>query len=322
MNKKIYKSFFVIVLLVSAVSNFIAASSNVPIALSVNFGMPPLFGCQSTKSKPKIDCSIHRLGISQLSKNNAKILSEASGSYIMNNYGQNFSNKLYYTNFHVNGYFSSISPTFTFVRFGTHQPFASVEGITKSGYDCQSYLYTAADYLIFCQNMITEIDFLNLFKKAKSSLFSGSKPLDYSSVNRFINTTFANYLMSRLFYNYSCSSGNLLGGSLPFLHTKDAGMTLLQNYIFDECSVYSNSVYACNNFDITMPSLRVDPKTALANNSNNKLVELNSLSFTSQIAGSKVLCSDYFNGVGSNILVYVPLHFSDPGTTYVGTDIT
>ncbi len=320
MNKKIYKSFLMMIVFQLVLCNCMLASSNVPIALSVNFGMPSMLGCQSTKAKPKADCHIHKLGISQLSKNNAKILSEASGSYVMNNYGQSLSNKLYYTNFHVNGYFAAVSPAFTVVRFGAHQPFASVQGVTRSGYDCQPYLYTAADYLIFCQNMITEIDFLNLFNKMKSS-FSGSKPLDYSSVNKFINTTFANYLMSRLFYNYSCSSGNLLGGSLPFSHTKDAGVTAFQNYVFDECSVYSNSVYSCNNFDITTPSLRVDPKLTLADNSNNKSTELNSLSFTNQITGSKVSCSDYFNGVGSNILLYIPLHFADPGTTYVGTDI-
>ena len=321
MNKLVTIIFLLLWMPLYGAVNSFKVESNVPIGLSLNIGMPAMKGCQSVSSNSEMDCWIHRLGIAPINQGNAVILGKAKGGYAIRNYDVVMLNQLYYTNYHVNGYFASTNPTYTFMRFGWHQPLTSVSGITKSGYSPQYYTYTAADYIIFSQNSVVSIDFLKVFINALKAA-SLVKPYNYSAITMAFNNAWAVYLMSKDFYNYSCSSGNLLGGSLPLIHSQSSGMTEFQNYVFDAATLYKNSIYGQNNYDVLSSALRVDPQVALANNTNNQSLQIDVVTFQNCIAGTKVNLSDYFNGVGdSTLAVYIPLHLVDPGTTYVGTDM-
>jgi hypothetical protein len=300
---------------------------NVPVAISLNIGMPPMTGCQSIKNQPKIDCFIHRLGIAPFAQTEATVIGNDPNGYSIKNYKTMSISNLRYTQFHVNGYFSSVSPVYTFTRFGMHQPFLSVSGISKSGYDYKPYTYTAVEFLLLCQNIITNIDFSTSLKKVINDVFKPAQTTvwqyfsqDYSVFNAAVSNDLVAYLQGNGFYKYSCSAGNFLGGPVPSVHTKTAGMTEFQNYVLDACGVYKNSVYLCNNYDVT-PALQVDPQVALGTNSSNQSIQLTQVSFNTAIAGTKLQISDYFNGTGTDALVYLPLHLSDPGTTYSGADL-
>ncbi len=308
-----------------------ALQAGTPVAVSINFGLPPMMGCQSSVNALQVDCDILKFGVAPLQKSNAKVLQKAAGAYVMNSTSYTRSVYLLYTQFHVNGYFAYNGPAYTFARFMSDQPLVKLSGITPSGFQAGNYKYTAADYLIMAQNIHTGIMF-------------GNTPTSSS-----VTAALVSYLKGRPYYDFSCTSGNLIGGYLPSKRTKAGGMSDLSNYLFDGCSVYKGSVWLANNADVvkdnflpTSDSIRCNPDerlvssmtqgtaatsttaatpATLSGNPLNQLMDVNYESFASGLNGTNVKITDYFNGIGDNIDFYLPLHFADPGTTYIGIDL-
>ena len=264
-------------------------SSNV--AISFNMGIPPMLGCQSSIKNPQADCFNHKIGISPVALvpfirptilGKSTIINPSSSS------ATGLSSMVYYTQMHVNGYWGATEHAVMFYRFPGQQPL--LQAPCNSGFStAKNYTYTVVDWILFVQNMLVPVSNL------------------------------AGFQTGSFFPPYSCSVGNLLGGF-------STGSNDFTNYMFDLCVLYGNcSPSSYNNSDVS-PSITPDLTQTFTYGASLILTvtafssSFNQASFPTTVS---ITLSDYFNNFAdSTIDMYLPLHFVDPGTTYIGSDIS
>lgn len=323
--------FIILLLLLISVDQSVQANqqiiNSIPIAISCNFGIPALMGCQSGNSNPQFDCGIHKFGIAPGNKEKNVLLGTT-----LSNYSAKGGNELYYTTYHTNGYYTASNLLFTFIKLQSQQPFKDKNVSTMgSGFNIQNYTYTLADIIFFAQNIHLGSGIAR--KVFKDRVITS----DYTQYNAAITEEMIQCLMKDVYFYYSGSFGNYIGGPLeqpitkekPLMfnvkNTKAMGMTELQNYVFDGFASYC-VYFISNNLDLIVwdqdlynIKMQKSDINTLANNDPNLFLECSYAMFANALSQNSLQINDYFNTADSQTgLLYIPLHFADPGTTYNG----